>query len=482
MKNTKLAKDFSTRPLQIDTKQKVKELKSCQFDETYLAFLEHLISGKKIDENCEFIATGRQKGMRAARSQAVDNYVKRVSKSKTSQNAITVVTPKELVRIINENSKSILAKKTASFCLQQAKETWGNVFNTEMDRSEFYYAMSKILPNYEADPANPTSSLTIFLPQAKEVKKVSEWHFYEIDDITTHTPTPSNEQLANNLRLAMLLALLNQISTNQAAKNFQKITYNATSKLLYSLKPTQKNNGLILSDNIKKAFFSCYTSTVENYEKNKTKKQLENKENITSSNLELTIPFIPNITPPPPKMKAAILHSTQTQNRTLHDLETELDTHEANASQSICYFLAAFSGVIVNIKLPRDAAEPCENIIIAPTIFSDTVKQTQLFLNVDHTNMWHLKKTTIKGNKRATYKIIWNAKSTKIKRNLKRKQRSVMTMISKSIYNAEILAKGDCIATPSANTVVYPPYAPDPRYIKQFDAPIKTHPNAANQK
>jgi len=283
MKNTKLAKNLTQRPLKIDTKKKNAELTSCQFDKTYLEFLEHLISGKKIDEDSEFIATGRQNGMRAARVQRVENYVKRVSKSKTSLHTITAVTPVELFRIINENSESRLAKKTASFCLQQAKETRGNVFNTEVDKSGFYYAMSKILPNYESDATKPTSSLTIFLPLAKEDRKLSEWYFYEIDDLTPLASTPSNEQLASNLRLAIFLSLLDQISTNITAKNFQKITYNAISKLLYSLQVIE-NKELILSDSVKKAFFSNYLHMEKKHSEHKAKKQ---SENFALSNLEL---------------------------------------------------------------------------------------------------------------------------------------------------------------------------------------------------
>lgn len=449
----------------VSTRKKNRELSSCYFDMKYLAFLESMLTGLPLKGITKFADIGRMKGFKTARNQVMEGYIKCIGSGQEQRKSCVVIGLEDLERVLNANNNTGIAKQTHQFKLRQASEERGLIFQEDSDQSGFDKVMAKILPNYQGDVANAVSTISFFLPCAKELTTISKWRLFEIstdmlsrEEVTKIKSTQASEVLSNSLRFAVFLTLLRQLNTNLTAKNFQNITYQAVSQILTAISKDDPSQ-LTLSEHFNSVFFEWYLKLERESAKAKSDKYRDVKIQ-EINNLKFVLSMLPKNAP---DMKAAIIHSTKTQNRARRDIELELEAQEANASQAICYFMAAMSGIIVNIKLPKNAQGKIENIIVAPQIFTDTVKQTQSFLNVDHTKFWHLKTFIKPGGKEQSENVIWK-KGNQSPRIIKRRKREKMTEISKSIYNAEVVKKGTYIAKrPPKSEVVYPPYVPEPR-------------------
>lgn len=216
----------------------------------------------------------------------------------------------------------------------------------------------KIFPNIEMPTNKLSSSITILLPKSQATQGVSNWDLYNITDEIFSSPT-SNEHTQNrSFRLAILLILLKQIRT----KNKRSDKDNLTPELIERLSLPIKN--------VDDTFFALDDEL--------TKKIVGEKDAKQNTLLNLMLRRDYRCSMDTFKVATVLRTRTNTSGKdlTAKDL-AEFNRAEQGACWGLGYFLASFDGVAINIKLKRFDKYPMRNIIIAPKVMCDTLRQIQ---------------------------------------------------------------------------------------------------------
>lgn len=228
----------------------------------------------------------------------------------------------------------------------------------KFDESMLNAFYKDIFPNIQETTDEAKSTLTIFLPYNDNQKSLTTWHLFNITDEIFDSEVSDNLAKFKRLRLAILLILLKQIKAKNLKSEEDKLTLELIDRLRL---PIKKFGDLFfaLDDDLTKQIVG------EDYAKENTllnfilkKKDTFNMDTfrvVTVSNTKTT--------------------GTAT-NKKAKDL-AELNRAEQGACWGLGYFLAALDGIAIKIDLDKSDKYPIRNIIIAPKVMSDTLKQIQ---------------------------------------------------------------------------------------------------------
>lgn len=331
------------------------ELASCGMPHTLVAFLLNLLRCEPLSEE-DVVKFTKQK--------SIPNTNSDKSKLGEIEGPVLVLKHEGTYRHALNNTASNLSPpgidaryKEISPINLTIQQTHTECKFDELALNAFY---KQVFPNIESEKKSVKSTLTILLPMKQAVSGQSNWDLFNITDAIFDDNISDDIKEVRRFRLAILLTLLKTVKGKNKSRSDDKLSTELIDRLLL---PIHKVDDVFIA--LIKALTDKIVGTDEAKANTLLNFELKGKNSYKMNSLNVVT-----------------VSKTNNKNKDTKSETDAKDMAEVNrAEQGACwglgFFLATLDGIAIKIELKKHNSYPVRNIIIAPKVITDTLKQVK---------------------------------------------------------------------------------------------------------